>query len=82
MKIKVWAKGDEGERDISFCLRLPLGILKMDFVWKKLSEKNQSMPIPISGKEIYLILKNWVKENGHLTLVEVDTKDAKVNIVI
>ena len=82
MRIKVWAKGDEGERDISFSLRLPLGVLKMDFVWKKIMEKNQVMTINVSGKEVYSILKKWVKENGHLTIVEVDTKEAKVTIVV
>ncbi|MGN1164634.1 MAG: hypothetical protein ACI4S4_07525 [Candidatus Ornithospirochaeta sp.] len=83
MKIMVNAKGDEGERDIKFTLRLPLSVLKCDGVWKRIAQDNGAViPDSISGKKLYAILKAWTKENGHLTVVDIDTKDAKVKIVI
>ena len=84
MKIMVKAKGDDGERDIAFSIHLPLSILKMNFIWNQIASKTQStyFPVDIPGKEIYRVLKTYIKENGHLTIVDVDTKDAKVKIVI
>lgn len=84
MKIMVKAKRDDGERDIAFSIHLPLSILKMNFVWNHIATKTQSpyFPASLPGKEIYRVLKTYIKENGHLTIVDVDTKDAKVKIVI
>lgn len=84
MKIMVNAKGDDGEKDIHFSIHLPLSIIKMNFIWNQIADKTSKdcVPANIPGKEIYKVLKKWVKENGHLTIVDVDTKDAKVKIVI
>ena len=56
----------------------------MNFVWNQIASKTQNtyFPVDIPGKEIYRVLKTYIKENGHLTIVDVDTKDAKVKIVI
>ena len=84
MKIMVKAKEDDGERDIAFSIHLPLSILKMNFVWNQIASKTQdaNLPSTIPGKEIYRFLKSYIKENGHFTPVDVDTKDAQVKIVI
>ena len=84
MKIMVKAKGENGERDIAFSIHVPLWIIKSNLIWNQIADKtmNANLPLKITGKEIYTVLKNWVKENGHLTIVDVDTKDAKVKIVI
>ena len=84
MKIMVKAKGDDGERDIAFAIHLPLDLIKSNFVWNQIASKTQdsNLPAAIPGKEIYRFLKSYIKENGHFTVVDVDTKDAKVKIVI
>lgn len=84
MMIMVKAKGDDGEKEIAFKIHLPLALIKSNLIWNQIADKtmNANLPLKITGKEIYKVLKNWVKENGHLTIVDVDTKDAKVKIVI
>lgn len=84
MKIMVKTKGEEGERGFAFSIHLPLALIKSNFIWNQIVDKTakDTIPTKVPGKEIYKVLKSWVRENGHLTLVDIDTKDTKVRIVI
>ena len=48
-----------------------------------MAEKNDSFPIVIpSGPLIYRIVKDYIKENGHLTLLNLDTAECRVLIIL
>ena len=64
-------------------IRLPLRLLKYEALWRKIEEKNGSLPIVIpSGPLIYRIVKDYLKENGHLTLLDLDTAECRVLIIL
>lgn len=66
-----------------FSIRLPLRLLKYEALWRKAAKKNDSFPIVIpSGPLIYRIVKDYLKENGHLTLLDLDTADCRVLIIL
>ena len=66
-----------------FSIRLPLRLLKYEALWRKMAEKNDSFPIVIpSGPLIYRIVKDYIKENGHLTLLNLDTAECRVFIIL
>ena len=66
-----------------FSIRLPLRLLKYEALWKKAAKKNDSFPIVIpSGPLIYRIVKDYIKENGHLTLLNLDTAECRVLIIL
>ena len=79
MRILIEVK-DRGPR---FSIRLPLRLLKYETLWRKMAEKNDSFPIVIpSGPLIYRIVKDYLKENGHLTLLDLDTAECRVLIIL
>ena len=48
-----------------------------------MAEKNDSFPIVIlSGHLIYRTVKDYLKENGHLTLLDLDTAECRVLIIL
>lgn len=66
-----------------FSIHLPLRLLKYETLWRKIEEKNGSLPIVIpSGPLIYRIVKDYIKENGHLTLLDLDTAECRVLIIL
>ena len=66
-----------------FSIRLPLRLLKYEALWRKMAEKNGSFPIVIpSGPLIYRIVKDYIKENGHLTMLNLDTAECRVLIIL
>ena len=66
-----------------FSIRLPLRLLKYEALWRKAAKKNDSFPIVIpSGPLIYRIVKDYIKENGHLTLLNLDTAECRVLIIL
>ena len=66
-----------------FSIRLPLRLLKYEALWRKAAKKNDSFPIVIpSGPLIYSIVKDYIKENGHLTLLNLDTAECRVFIIL
>ena len=79
MRILIEIK-DKGPR---FSIRLPLRLLKNETLWRKIEEKNGPLPIVIpSGPLIYRIVKDYIKENGHLTLLNLDTAECRVFIIL
>ena len=79
MRILIEIK-DKGPR---FSIRLPLRLLKYETLWRKIEEKNGPLPIVIpSGPLIYRIVKDYIKENGHLTLLNLDTAECRVLIIL
>lgn len=66
-----------------FSIHLPLRLLKYEALWRKIEEKNGPLPIVIpSGPLIYRIVKDYIKENGHLTLLNLDTAECLVLIIL
>ena len=66
-----------------FSIRLPLRLLKYEALWRKATKKNDSFPIVIpSGSLIYRTVKDYFKENGHLTLLDLDTAECRVLIIL
>ena len=66
-----------------FSIHLPLRLLKYETLWRKIEEKNGSLPIAIpSGPLIYKTVKDYLKENGHLTLLDLDTAECRVLIIL
>lgn len=66
-----------------FSIHLPLRLLKYEALWRKAAKKNDSFPIVIpSGPLIYRIVKDYIKENGHLTLLNLDTAECLVLIIL
>ena len=66
-----------------FSIRLPLRLPKYEALWRKAAKKNDSFPIVIpSGPLIYRIVKDYIKENGHLTLLNLDTAECRVFIIL
>ena len=48
-----------------------------------MAEKNDSFPIVIpSGPLIYRTVKEYIKENGHLTMLNLDTAECRVLIIL
>ncbi len=48
-----------------------------------MAEKNDSFPIVIpSNPLIYRTVKDYIKENGHLTLLDLDTAECRVLIIL
>ena len=48
-----------------------------------MEEKNDSFPIVIpSGPLFYRTVKDYLKENGHLTLLDLDTAECRVLIIL
>ena len=48
-----------------------------------MAEKNDSFPIVIpSGPLIYRTVKDYIKENGHLTLLNLDTAECRILIIL
>ena len=79
MRILIEVK-DRGPR---FSIRLPLRLLKYEALWRKMAEKNDSFPIVIpSNPLIYRTVKDYIKENGHLTLLDLDTAECRVLIIL
>lgn len=61
----------------------PLRLLKYEALWRKIAKKNDSFPIVIpSGPLIYRIVKDYIKENGHLTLLDLDTAECRILIIL
>ena len=66
-----------------FSIRLPLQLLKYEALWRKATKKNDSFPIVIpSGPLIYRTVKDYIKENGHLTLLDLDSAECRVLIIL
>ena len=66
-----------------FSFRLLLQLLKYEALWRKAAKKNDSFPIVIpSGPLIYRIVKDYIKENDHLTLLNLDTAECRVLIIL
>ena len=66
-----------------FSIRLPLRLLKYEALWRKAAKKNDSFPIVIpSGSLIYRTVKDYIKENGHLTLLDLDTAECRILIIL
>lgn len=79
MRILIEIK-DKGPR---FSIRLPLRLLKYEALWRKIEEKNGPLPIVIpSGPLIYRTVKDYIKENGHLTLLDLDTAECRILIIL
>ena len=48
-----------------------------------MEEKNDSFPIVIpSGALFYRTVKDYIKENGHLTLLDLDSAECRVLIIL
>ena len=66
-----------------FSICLPLRLLKYEALWRKAAKKNDSFPIVIpSGPLIYRTVKEYIKENGHLTMLNLDTAECRVLIIL
>ena len=66
-----------------FSIHLPLQLLKYEALWRKAAKKNHSFPIVIpSGPLFYRTVKDYLKENGHLTLLDLDTAECRVFIIL
>lgn len=66
-----------------FSIRLPLRLLKYETLWRKIAKKNDSFPIFIpSGLLFYRTVKDYIKENDHLTLLNLDTAECRVLIIL
>lgn len=67
-------------------LRLPLSLIKSKFIYKivlKNSKENTSILYFYNNrKKIYKIIKDYLKNNGHFNLVEVENENDKVIIRI
>jgi hypothetical protein len=71
MKIRVLNK----EEKINIRLALPLCLIKSKLVISSII-KNSKMDIKKEVfTDVYQILKEYIKENGHFTIVEVEAKD-------
>ena len=74
---------DKKERK-NIVLYFPLSFIKMPFVIKKLNSSN-NVNLPEENKEllneIYKVLKQFVKENGHFNLVEINGNNGDVVLI-
>ena len=74
MKIKV--SENKGAR---ISIRLPLGAVK----WKIFYKYSDNMKYYPFARKIYYALKEYIKENGHFVLVDVqDAQGSNVKIII
>ncbi|MGN0999508.1 MAG: hypothetical protein ACI4PO_08150 [Faecousia sp.] len=79
MNIVVQTPQTPEENGHSIRLWLPngfLAVLKWKWAWRFLPEE-VSFLTPETAASLYDVLKAWRKENGPLTLVEVDTADGE-----
>lgn len=74
---------DKKERK-NLVLYFPLSFIKMPFVIKKLNSSN-NINLPQDNKEllnkIYKVLKQFVKENGHFNLMEINENNGDVVLI-
>ena len=74
---------DKKERK-NIVLYFPLSFIKMPFIIKKLNSSN-NINLPEENKEllneIYKVLKQFVKENGHFNLVEINGNNGDVVLI-
>ena len=71
MKIRVVNKKDKVNIRLSF----PSSILKTKLVTKNIFKNSKENIDKETISKMYKILKEYIKENGHFTLVEVVSKD-------
>lgn len=71
MKIRVINKKDK----INIRLILPNSMLKTKFITNTITKHSNHNIHKKTISKMYKILKDYIKENGHFTLVEVESKD-------
>lgn len=79
MKITVLTPRTPEEKGHRIRLWLPTGclaVLKWKWVWRYIPEENAHLT-PEQAAALYDVLRAWKRENGPLTLVEVDTADGE-----
>ena len=79
MKIKVINKGEK----VKINLVLPNSVIKSKIISSSIQKYvGDNIPKDVM-KKIYQVIKEYIKENGHFNLVEVDSKDGTfVKIVL
>ena len=74
MRILVYEK--EGNHRIR--LYLPNGLLSSRFIWRMVGKYGSKNALPMSAeqlRELTLNLRRYVRENGHIDLVQVESAD-------
>ena len=71
MKIRVINKKDK----VNINLTLPSSMLKTKFVTNAITKKSSDDIDKKTISKLYKILREFIKENVHFTLVEVESKD-------
>ena len=79
MKIKVINKGEK----VKITLVLPNSVIKTKIIGSSIQKYVGDNITKDIMKKIYQVIKEYIKENGHFNLVEVDSKDGTfVKIVL
>ena len=71
MRIKVISKEDK----VKINLVLPNSLIKSKMIINSIEKYGNVNLDKDIGKKMYLIIKEYIKENGHFNLVEVESKD-------
>ena len=71
MRIKVISKEDK----VKINLVLPNSLIKSKMVINSIEKYGNVNLDKDIGEKMYLIIKEYIKENGHFNLVEVESKD-------
>ena len=71
MKIRVINKKDK----VNINLSLPSSMLKTKFITNAITKNSSDDIDKKTISKLYKILREFIKENGHFTLVEVESKD-------
>ncbi len=77
MKIIILSK-DSKERKFYF----PTTFVKSKFVWRRIFKVNMSDEIYKEIKKAYKALKDYTNKNGHFVLIEVETGDDYIQIIV
>lgn len=79
MKIRIINKKDK----VNIKLTLPNSMLKTKLVTNNITKHSNKDIDRKTISDMYKILKDYIKENGHFTLVEVESKDGTyVKIIV
>lgn len=84
MKIQIcdkkYSKNGRKVRYKKLVLWFPLSFLKFKFIWKKVNNEDMHIDLETLRINFYKSIKDYVKENGHFNILEVESKGRKVVI--
>lgn len=75
--MKIIIKGEH-----NFSLRLPTIFLINSFVLNKINKYTNANLDKKTVKEVYINLKKYIKHNGHFVLVDINSKEDEIKIII